>query len=399
MSTESVDELVAATEEWFVDNGIPHLIDDFTAKEDVWTRALGILGAVFFFEMFLTFGDDFSGWQQAGVFLGGVAVAVGAFVLVNRARGRSNFARPNTIGAGELALFVFIPPVLAILGGHREAADVVPVVLFNFAVLALVYVVLAWGLFPMLRWGLAAMWQHLTQVLQLLGKVLPLMLLFSAFLFLNAEIWQVVNDLPLIFFAVVAGSLALIGLVFLAGSMSGSIAGLRFFQDWIEVTSRLSGSPLRGCAVTDFTGTPEKVELNRAARLNLTIRVVVGLSAQVLLVTGLIFAFYVAFGVLTVREETILQWTELGDIGAVTLASVNIGGETVVLTALHLVTAGMVASFSGLQFAVSLVTDENYRAEFVEESNNEVRSALAVRAAYLNLLRGEKSGKRLASES
>lgn len=388
MSDERVDELVAATEEWFVDNGIPHLIDDFTAKEDVWTRAVGILGAVFFFEMFLTFGDDFSGWQQAGVFLGGVAVAVGAFMLLNRARGRSNFARPRTVGAGELALFVFIPPVLAMLGGQRDAAGVAQVVVFNLAVLVLVYVVLAWGLFPMLRWGLATMWQHVTQVLQLLGKVLPLMLLFSAFLFLNAEIWQVVNDLPLVLFAVVAVALALIGLVFLAGSMSGSIAGLRFFNDWIEVTSKLSGTPLRECAVADFTGTPPQAELNRAARLNLTIRVVVGLSAQVLLVTGLIFAFYVAFGVLTVREQTILQWTELSQIDAVTLASLTVRGETVVLTALHLVTAGIVASFSGLQFAVSLVTDENYRAEFVEDSNNEVRSALAVRAAYLNLLKG-----------
>ncbi len=391
MARGDIDDLVEATEEWFVQNGIPHFIDDFTAKEDVWTRALGILGAVFFFELFLTFGDDFSGFQQAGVFLGGIAITVGAFVVLNRLRGRSNFARPNTVGVGELALFVLIPPILSLLGGDRDVLAVAQVVIFNLVVLVVVYAVLAWGLFPMLRWGLATMWEHLTQVLQLLGKVLPLMLLFSAFLFLNAEIWQVVNDLPLVLFAVVAGFLALIGLVFLAGSMSGSIAGLRYFEDWIEVTARLSGSPLRACAVSDFTGAPQQVPLNRAARFNLTMRVVVGLSAQVLLVTTLIFGFYVAFGVLTVREQTILQWTELGDIGAVTLASVEVGGETIVLTALHLVTAGVVASFSGLQFAVSLVTDETYREEFVEESNNEARSALAVRAAYLNLVRGPAS--------
>ena len=106
-----------------------------------------------------------------------------------------------------------------------------------------------------------------------------------------------------------------------------------------------------------------------------------------LLVTGLIFGFYVLFGILTVREDTIMQWTTLNDIGSVTLGSLTIGGERIILSALHLVTAGIVASFSGLQFAVSLVTDEAYREEFVEDSNAEVREALAVRAAYLNLVK------------
>ncbi len=386
MGETSVDELIDATEEWFVHNGIPHFIDDFSAKEDVWTRALGWLGFVFVAELFLTFGDDFNGWQQAGVFVGGLGVALGAFVLVNRMRGRSNFARPQTIGAGELALFVFVPPILRLLG-DGDLVSVLQVVAFNLAVLIVVYLVLSWGLFPMLRWGIITMWVHITQILQLLGKVLPLMLLFSAFLFLNAEIWQVVNDLPLVFFAIVVGSLALIGVTFLAGSMTGAIQSLRFFETWSEVRAELDGTPLEPCDTSDFDGSPRKVPLGRAARTNLTLRLVVGLSAQVLLVTGLIFGFYVLFGLLTVREDTILQWTTLGDqdMVSITLGSLTVGGERIILTALHLVTAGIVASFSGLQFAVSLVTDETYREEFVEDSNSEVRQAIAVRAAYLRL--------------
>lgn len=378
--------MIVDTEDWFIHNGIPHFIDDFTASEDVWTRSLGVLSFVFLAEMFLTFGDQFTGVQQALVFLGGIAVAVTAFVVVNRLRGRSSFSRPRTIGVGELALFVLVPPVLALLGGNRGLAEVVQVVILNLAILLIVYVFLSWGLLSMLRWGISTMWQHVTRILQLLGKVLPLMLLFSAFLFLNAEIWQVVNDLPLVFFAIVVGSLALIGFVFLAGSMAGAIQELRFFDDWNEVAKELGDTPLDGCDTTDFEGSPAQVPLGRAARGNLTLRLVVGLSAQVLLVTGLIFGFYVLFGVLTVREDTILQWTTLDDTGSVTLASLTVGSERIVLSALHLVTAGIVAAFSGLQFAVSLVTDENYRAEFVEDSNDEVREALAVRAAYISLL-------------
>lgn len=382
-----IEALLNDTEDWFVRNGIPHFIDDFKASEDVWTRAIGLLTFVFFSELFLTFGNDVEGWQQFGAFLGGLCVIFGAVVAVNRFRGRRAFARPNDIGVGELGLFVMIPPVLALIGGHRDTVEFLGVVLLNVAVLMVVYLVVSWGLFPMARWGLQAMWSHLTHVLQLLGRILPLMLLFSAFLFLNAEIWQVVNDFSLPLFAIVIGALALIGLTFLVGAMQGAIHELRYFDAWDEVAKELAHTPLETYDISDFEGRPLQVPLGRAARTNLTLRVVVGLTAQVLLVTLLIFAFYVMFGVLTVRSDTMLQWTTLESTTDVEFATFTLFGSAIILTKLHLVAAGFVAAFSGLQFAVSLVTDQAYQEQFVAESNAEVREALAVRAAYLYLLR------------
>ena len=377
--------LLDATEDWFVRHGIPHFIDDFKASEDVWTRALGVLTPIFFGELILTFGQDARGWWQFAVFLLGLAFALGAVVIVNRLRGRPMFARPNDIGVGELALFVLVPPVLALLGGHRSPPEFLGVVALNIAILALTYVIVSWGIISMVRWGLKTMWDHLTQIVQLLGRILPLMLLFSAFLFLNAEIWQVVNDLPIVLFVIVVVGLGLIGVSFLVGAMSGSIHELRYFTEWSDVARELDGTPLAECDTSDFEGRPKQVPLGRAARLNLTLRLVVGLSAQVVLVTLLIFSFYVLFGVLTVREATILQWTTLDSLSDVVLIETTLGGSRLVLTALHLVTAGFVAAFSGLQFAVSLVTDDAYKEQFVRESNEEVREALAVRAAYLRL--------------
>lgn len=387
MSASLLDE----TEDWFVRNGIPHFIDDFKASEDVWTRAVGFLTLIFFSEMFLTFGRDVTGWQQFAAFVGGIAVIVGAIVVLNRVRGRSPFARPNDIGVGELALFVLVPPVLALLGGHRNTIEFFGIAVLNVGFLVVVYLVVSWGLFPMARWGLAAMWSHLTQILQLLGRILPLMLLFSAFLFLNAEIWQVVNDFPYSLFALVVAGLGLIGLTFLVGAMRGAIHELRYFDNWAEVDDELPGTPLEGCDTSTFTGRPKQVPLGRAARINLTLRLVVGLAAQVAVVTLLIFGFYVVFGLLTVRSDTMLQWTTLTDIDNVSLASFGLFGNEIVLSSLHLIAAGFVAAFSGLQFAVSLVTDESYRKEFVEESNAEVREALAVRAAYLRLVAQENA--------
>ena len=45
-----------------------------------------------------------------------------------------------------------------------------------------------------------------------------------------------------------------------------------------------------------------------------------------------------------------------------------------------------VGLFSGLQFAVSVVLDAGYRAEFAEDMTEELREALAVRAVYHRVL-------------
>jgi len=379
-------DLVDETEEWFVRIGLPHFIDDFSASEDVWTRVVGLLSTIFFAEVFLTFGGALSGWAQAGAFVTGVALIVGAIATLNRFRGRSPFARPDDIGWGELAVFVLVPPVLALLGGHRDAFGFLWVVGFNLAALLVVYVVVAWGLFPMARWGLGVMVQHLSQVLQLLGRILPLMLLFSAFLFLNAEIWQVANDFSWLLFGIVLAALVVIGTVFLAGSMAGAINELRWFSSWDEVDAELDDTPLEGFDPLVFDGRPERVPLDRPARFNLALRLLVGLGAQALVVTLAIFGFYVLFGLLTVREDTVLQWTTLGRVDPVRVGSFDLAGNRILLTELHLMVAGVVAAFSGLQFAVSLVTDSDYRRQYVEQGNAEVREAIAVRATYLRLV-------------
>lgn len=385
MSDVDREELLDSCEDWFVRNGIPHFIDDYTASEDVWTRAVGFLTLVFLAELALTFGGELAGWAQAGAFVAGLAVVVVAVVLLNRYRGRAPLARPNDIGIGELGLFVFIPPVLALIGGHNDSWGFVGVIVLNLLVLVGTYLVVAWGLFSMSRWGLVLMWEHLSQIVQLLGRILPLMLLFSAFLFLNAEVWQVVNGFTTQLFALVLGGLILIGVFFLTGAMKGAIHELRWFDSWDEVNAELDDTPLEGFDPCGFEGRPKAVPLSRAAKANLTLRLVVGLAAQALLVTLLIFGFYVLFGIITVRADTVLQWTTLDSLDDELLGTFTLLGDEIVLTKLHLVAAGFVAAFSGLQFAVSLVTDSAFKRDFVDESNAEVREAIAVRAVYLRL--------------
>ena len=78
-------------EQWFIDRGVPHLIRDYSASEDIFTRAFPFLAFVMFVQLFLAFTRDYDGWGQAGLFLAGVGLFVGAFALVNKARGRTLF--------------------------------------------------------------------------------------------------------------------------------------------------------------------------------------------------------------------------------------------------------------------------------------------------------------------
>ena len=107
-------------------------------------------------------------------------------------------------------------------------------------------------------------------------------------------------------------------------------------------------------------------------------------SVQVLLVAAVSFAGLMMFGLLTIREQTVVTW--LGD-GELTdgdrLWSFDLFSHPVVLTRQLFVVAGFVAAFAGLQFAVSVVTDSNYRQEFAADMATQVRQLLAVRTLYL----------------
>ncbi|MEO0494731.1 MAG: hypothetical protein AAF081_15090, partial [Actinomycetota bacterium] len=129
-------------ERWFVRRGLPHLIDDYTATDDIFTRMAPFLAGVVFLEFFLAFGDRWSGWSQAVAFLGGMAALVGGIAGVNRIRGRRFFQLPNDIGVWELALYVLVPIVPTVIGAENDAVtNAISVVVFNLVLLGVGYVV------------------------------------------------------------------------------------------------------------------------------------------------------------------------------------------------------------------------------------------------------------------
>lgn len=384
MSTED-NELRDETERWFVRRGVPHFIADYSASEDIWTRATPFLAFVVFVELFSTFGDGVSGWAQAGAFFGGVALIAGVFAAINRLRRRRLFSPPEDIGVLELVAFVLVPAALPQFN-TRSASTFLGAVALNLVILGVTYVTVSYGLVPLMRWGIARFFKELSGITDLLGKSLPLLLLFSAFLVLNAEMWQVAQDLPDLFLVLVIGMVVLLGTAFVGLSLAQGSSAETDFDSWDEVTACCHESPLAETEPSDRERPVTTPPLDRASRLNLSLMQFVGVSIQILLVAFLVSAFYVVFGLLTVRETTIVQWIAADALDRTkdVYWEDTLFGEAFVLTRAHLVVAIFIGAFSGLQFAVSVRTDETYRAEFAADVGQEVRENLAVRALYLD---------------
>lgn len=382
MEAAELSRLVADVERWFVRRGLPHAIDDYSAREDVLTRTIPLLSLVFVVEVItITYGRRFSGWAQLGVLVAALALSLGAVALVNTWRGRRRFQLPNRIGAGELAVFVVVPAALAwIVDGSVVEAIVIG--LANLALVAVAFAFAYFGVLPMIAFGLRQVRDRLQRLVQLVARVMPLLLLFVTFVFFNAEMWQVANDFRPGVYAVVTGAIAAIALLFVAVQLPGELEVLSRFESWDEVCRIARDSkapPLPSDAIGD--GQP-KLTLDRRDHRNLSVLLFVSFAVQVVLIGLIVAVTLVVLGVLAIREQTIVQWTVQDGDTISALWTFALGDARYALTWEHLAVAGFIAVFAMLQFAVQLLRDERYRADFYADVAGEIREVLAVQALY-----------------
>ena len=362
-------------EKWLVGRGIPHFIDGYSASRDVLTRAIPFLTLVFLAEMILAVNLDWPWWGNSLSIVGGFAVLVGVWALLNRARGRLLLARPTAVGPVEIAVFLGVPALLPLVfgGAWHEAGAAF---LLNLAVLGVTYAVTSYGLVPMAAWSLGRVARTLGETLGLMTRALPLLLLAFVFLFINAEVWQVAASLDGVFLGAVLGLFFVLGAVFVAARLPRELSGIAAFDNPAEVNSLISGTPAAGLSCRSASApAPTAAQWANAALV-----VLVTQGMRVLVAAVLMGGFFVVFGLLTVRPDTIEVWTTVPpDV----LATFGWLGRDVALTRELLDVAVFLAGFSGFYFTVYLVTDATYRQEFFEDVAGELREAFAVRVVYL----------------
>jgi hypothetical protein len=336
--------------------GLPLLIEDYSAREDVFTRAVPLFALVFVLEAGGAVDRDWPLLANVGAVAGGVLVLLLGVAVLNRLSGRPWTAVPSRFGATELAAFVLVPALLPLIFGGQVTSALVTAA-GNLLLVALVYGVIGYGVPSIVAWAGRRLAGQLAASLLLLTRAIPLLLFFALLIFLTVEMWEVFASGRDALLGVVAALLVLLGSLFLAVLLPREVR---------RIEREVGSGPA----------------LDRRQRLNVALVMFIAQALQVLVVSVAVGAFFVALGALMISPELQEEWS--GSPGEV-LVSLELLGSPVELTVELLRVAGAIAAFSGLYYAIAVLTDSVYRAEFLEELEQSLRDTFVARADYLRL--------------
>src|SRR5262245_33179008 len=162
--------------------------------------------------------------------------------------------------------------------------------------------------------------------------------------------------MPAVFVILVIALFGLLGIAFLVVRLPDEVRR-------IERDAGADGPPLR-----------------RRQRLNVGLTPVVSQILQVLVVSTGIGVFFIAFGMLAIGGTIYEAWDIEPGAWSTTL---RLLGEKLILTEALIRVAAGIATFTGLYFAIALITDATYREEFLSVVIEDLRDVFAVRAEYL----------------
>ena len=351
-----------AYERRFRRQGLPLFIEGRSAREDVWTRAAPLLALVFIGEMLGAVQFDWPILVNVAAALGGLAILLGAFGLLNLVRGRPFWSLPQDVGYAELAAFVLVPAALPLIFGGQAGSALITLAA-NLLLLALVYAVINYGLLAIVVWAARRLFDQLGAALSVISRAVPLLLVFSLVLFINTEMWQVFSEMPDAFLVLVGGLFVAAGSVFVIVRLRGEVEDLER-----EVGD---GPPLE----------PRE-------RANVGLVLFVSQSLQILVVAIAIGAFFVVFGALAIGAGVREAW-EVDDGG--TILSLTLFGERIQITQALVRVSGGIAAFAGLYYAIAVLIDSTYRQEFLEELTDDMRQTFTARSEYRALRAGERN--------
>lgn len=349
-----MDEL-AAYERRFRRAGLPLLIDDYSASEDIFTRVAPLLAFVAFLEVFGAVDLSWPWWANVATLLGAVGVLLGALALRNRARGRRALAIPERVGAVELAGFVLVPALLPAIFNQQLTSALVTAA-GNVVLLLLCWGVVGFGLLSIVRWAGSRLLTQLAASIPLVARAVPLLMLFAVVLFLTTEMWQVFAEMGDASLVAVVALLVFVGSFFVVGRLPREVGVLAGESD-----------------------------LSRAQRINVGLVLFVSQSLQVLVVAFAVGVFFVVFGLLAISDGVLDAW--LGHPGDA-IVDVTIFGIDVRPTRELLRVATAIAALSGLYYAIAVLVDPTYREEFLEEVTGDMRVTFAEHSRYLTLRHG-----------
>lgn len=379
------DVLLRRTEQWFVRQGAPTMIEGYGFRSHVLPRmtpALTFVAVGSLAWLVLQQSSGLSRWLLLGLI---VATTVSAWVLLSLfVRRMPSFSPRTTVLV--LVAYAVIPVATPLVqsaidikftapDGDRET-DSVWVALVWFAVVfgfAFVATMLAttYGLGALLKAAIRHVIADLRNSVHLLGRALPPMLFVTLFLFFTGELWQAMNQLRW-------PRVSLVVLLFAAITVLAAAARLRDEIGRVEQDLRpevlraaCEGTPLSGVDIA--APLPPRRLTGRQLR-NLLVMLAIRQLVQAAVVGLALFAFFVLLGLIVVTPEIAEQW--IGSPPALSWLGVPQA---------MLRNATLFAAFGSMYFSVISMSDAEHRRQFFAPVLEKVERTLEVRAVYLDV--------------
>ena len=234
---------------------------------------------------------------------------------------------------------------------------------------------------PIVTWALSRTFGSVRTLLPMMSRALPLLLVFVTFLFINAEVWQVTSRLDGGVLWLTALLFGLLSVAFLLVRLPEEVDRTDDHVDDELLLSACRGTPLEEVSrelVEDPASDPRAhAEVTGFERWNLVLVLVIVQTVQVLLLAFTVFVFFVLFGSLVMTNDVVVVWIGEERVHALPYLP-NVTAELFQVSV-------FLAAFSGLYLTVSTVTDETYREQFFSSVQHQLERAVGVRAVYLAL--------------
>jgi hypothetical protein len=392
------DAVVRRTERWFIHQGVPQLIADYRFRIHVLPRMLPFLAAVIVVSVLFTgllarVRPGVAALVAGSVLLAGLLAVPVLFARLGRRRPRWSRTGTTSVLIAYGSTPILIPVLL--LGAYgrtdialrvgRPGVPAVQVAAVTGLVLAVIFAaifVIAWlatayGLVPLAVRAVQHAVRDMRGSFQMQGRALPILLFVTFFLFFTGELWQLMNHLAW-------GRLVLVLVLFASVTVLATSARLRSEVDRVEqdlnpdrLSAACAGTPLAALGSIPTPSPPPA--LTASQETNVLLVLVTRQLIQAAVVGLGLFAFFVVLGLVVIDDETAAIW-----IGEPPEHSAWIPFMPVALFR----AAVLLAGFGSMYFAVTAMTQEEYRRVFFEPVVEDVERTLAVRAVYLDVCRG-----------
>ena len=362
-------------EGWFIGRGVPHFIVDYSARTDIWTRAIPLLILAYLAGGLNAL--NLADWSAGrNIVAGGVTIAVLVlgWAITNLVLRRPFWSIPTEVGRPELAAFVIGPVVpSAIFGQWGDAAQAL---IEGVVILGAIYLLAAFAVGQLITWAIRASLKQVRMLGRLLVRALPQLLLFTVFLFINAEVWQVAGTLFGLPYFIGLVIFFILGAVFVLSGIPKMLDDLDDFSSSEEIARLIVDTPADGLPVPDIHERP----LGRGEKLDLILVSTFNQAVQVTFVAIVLTAFFVTFGFIAIPLDTQIGWMSTDSTNV--FFTLTISERELVMTESLIRVAGFLGAFICMYFTVVLSTDNKYKEDFAEDTAPEIHKSLAVRLVY-----------------